>query len=206
MEVVTLQKFSLFFRELLDGPPDPSPHLLELYSFIGREGVIGHRKAVGAVDPGAKDHREAGHRARDALDLVFEAPAPAALAIGEVAEVGVGALSHRAAALEHAHLAEPVVDGALDAVVSEGEEVRADPSVEALRGLEEPDLPPRDELFHLELRVELFAHLPGERANVGSVLLEDLRFGLGERQGPVTPLARPCSTGGRGSGPTGDRP
>lgn len=204
LEVVALEQFSLFFRQLLDGPTHPPPHLLELNALVRRQGVVGHLHGIGAVEAGPENHGEAGDGVRDALHLVFEAPA-AAFTIGEVAEVGVRSLGTRARPFEHPHLAEAVVDGALDAVVSKGEEVGTHAGVEAFSCFEQADLAPRDELFHLELGVELLAHLGGERTHVGAVLFQDLRLGFRERQRAITPLAPPCSTGARESGPGGDR-
>lgn len=204
LEVVALQQFSLFFRQLLDGPTHPTPHLLELNTLVRRQGLVRHLHRVGAVEAGAEHHGEACDGARDALHLVLEA-ATAAFTISQVAQVGVGALGTRARALQHPHLAKAVVDGSLDAVVGEGEEVGTDAGVEAFSGFEQADLAPRDEFLHLELGVELLAHLGSERAHVGAVLLQDLRLGFRERQRAVTPLAPPCSTGARESGPGGDR-
>ena len=175
LKVVTLKQFSLFFRELLDGGTHPASHLLELNALVRGKHIIRHLHRVGAVEARAEHHRETRDGARDALDLVFKAAA-AALAIGQVAEVGVRALTSRGAPLQDAHLPQAVVDGALDAVVREGQKVRPDPGVEALSRFEQADLAPRDQLIHLELGVELLAHLGSERPNIGAVLLQDLRL------------------------------
>ncbi len=204
LEVVALEQFSLFFRELLDGPAHPPSHLLELNALVRRQGIIRHLHRVGAVEAGTEHHGETGDGARDPLHFVFES-ASATFAIGQIAEVGVGAFTACARALEHSHLAEAVVDRALDAVVGEGQEVRADAGVETFSRFEQTDLPPRDELLHLELGVELLTHLGRKRAHVRAVLFQDLRLGFRERQRAITPLAPPCSTGARESGPGGDR-
>lgn len=204
LEVVALEQFSLFFRQLLDGPAHTPPHLLELNALVRRQGVVGHLHRVGAVEAGAEHHGEAGDGVRDALHFVFET-APTTFTVGEVAEIGVRALSACAGALEHAHLPQAVVDRALDAVVGEGEEVGTNARVEPLSRFEQTDLTPRDELLHLELGVELLAHLGSKRTHVGAVLFQDLRLGFRERQRAITPLAPPCSTGARESGPGGDR-
>lgn len=161
LKVVPLEQFPLFFRELLDGRAHPPPHLLQLNPLVGREGLIRHLEAIGAIEAGPEDHRQPSDGVRDPLHLILEA-ATGPIAIGEVAEVGIGALGAGAGTLEHAHLPQAVVDGALDPIVREGEEVGANPGVEALGGLEQANLAPRDELLHLELGVELFAHLGRE--------------------------------------------
>lgn len=175
LKVVALEQFSLFFRQLLDGSAHATAHLLELNSLVRRQRVVGHLHRVGTVEAGAKHHGEAGDGVRDSLDFVFEAPA-AAFTICEVAEIGVGAFATGARALEHPHLPQAVVDGALDAVVGEGEEVGSNASVETFGRFEQTDLAPRNELLHLELGVELLAHLGSERAHVGAVLFQDLRL------------------------------
>ena len=204
LKIVALEQFPLFFRELLDGATHSAPHLLELHSLVSREHIIRHLHGVGAVEARAKDHGEAGDCTRDAFHLVFEAPATT-FTIGQVAEVCVGPFPTCRAALQHAHLPEAVVDGALDAVVGEGQEVRTNASVEALCGFQEADLAPGDQLLHLELGVELLAHLGRQRPNVGAVLLQNLCLRFRERQRAVTPLALPWSRGARASGPGGDR-
>ena len=175
LEIVDLKQFSLFFRQLLDGPTNAAAHLLELNALVRRQRVIGHLHRVGTVEAGAEHHGQPGDGARDALHLVFEAAA-AAFTIGQVAEVGVRPLTAGRPALEHAHLPQAVVDRALDAVVGKRQKVRADASIEALGSLEQADLAPRDQLLHLELGVELLAHLGCQRPNVGAVLLQDLRL------------------------------
>lgn len=204
LEVVALKQFSLFFRQLLDGPTNAAAHLLELNALVRRQRVIGHLHRVGTVEAGAEHHGEARDGVGDPLHFVFEAPATT-FTVGEVSEIGVCALATGARTLEHTHLPQAVVDGALDAVVGEGEEVGANARVEPFGCFEQADLAPRDELLHLELGVELLAHLGSERTHVGAVLFQDLRLGFRERQRAITPLAPPCSTGARESGPGGDR-
>lgn len=205
LEVVALQQLPLLLRQLLDGGTNATAHLLQLDPLVGRQRIIRDSHAFGAVQAGAEHHGQTRDRAGDALHLILES-ASAPFTIREVAEVGIGAFRSRPASLQHPHLAKAVVDRPLDAVVGKGEEVRADPSIEALRGLEQAHLAPGDQLLHLELGVELLADLGGQRPHIGAVLLQDLRLGFRERQGPVTPLARPCSTDARASGPGGDRP
>ena len=65
--------------------------------------------------------------------------------------------------------------------MGEGEKVRTNLGVKALRSLEQADLPPGDELIHLVLRIELLSHLGRERPHVRAVLLEDLGFAFRER-------------------------
>ena len=175
LKVVALKQFSLFFRELLDGGTHPASHLLELNALVCGEHIVRHLHRVGAVEARAEHHRETRDGAGDALDLVFEATA-AALAIGQVAEIGVRALASCGAPFQDAHLPQAVVDGALDAVMREGQEVRPDSSVKALRRFEQANLAPRDQLIHLELGVELLAHLGRERPYIGAVFLQDLRL------------------------------
>lgn len=67
--------------------------------------------------------------------------------------------------------------------MGKGEKVGTDTSVETLRSFEQADLAPRDELVHLELRVELLANLGSQRPYVRTVLLEDLRLGFPECHG-----------------------
>jgi len=129
LEVVALKQFSLFFRQLLDGPTNAAAHLLELNALVRRQRVIGHLHRVGTVEAGAEHHGEARDGVGDPLHFVFEAPATT-FTVGEVSEIGVCALSARARTLEHTHLPQAVVDGALDAVVGEGEEVGANARVE----------------------------------------------------------------------------
>lgn len=69
--------------------------------------------------------------------------------------------------------------------MSEGQEVRADASVEPLCSFQQAHLAPGHQLLHLELGVELLTHLGRQRPNVGAVLLQDLRLGFGERQRPL---------------------
>lgn len=59
LEVVALQQFPLFFRELLDGGPDAAPHLLELDPLVGRQLFVGNLKAFGTFQAGGEDHGEA---------------------------------------------------------------------------------------------------------------------------------------------------
>ena len=63
LEVVPLQQFPLFFRELLDGRPHPAAHLLELDALVSRELFVGNLKTFSAFQAGGEDHRQARHRA-----------------------------------------------------------------------------------------------------------------------------------------------
>jgi len=63
LEVVPLEQFSLFFRELLNGRTHPAAHLLELDFFICREGLIADLKALTALKAGREDHGKARYSA-----------------------------------------------------------------------------------------------------------------------------------------------
>lgn len=114
--------------------------------------------------------------------------------VRQVAHVGVAAIrsarlpSFRT--LEDAHLPQAIEDRALDAVVGKGKEVGADLRVEALGRLEQPDLPIRDELVHLEGRVELLTHLCRQAPDVGPVLGEDFLAAIVKAQS-YSSAARP---------------
>lgn len=181
LEVVALEQFSLFFRELLDGGADPPSHLLELQALVSRNLLIAELKAFSGLQAGRENHGQARNGRGDLTNLVVNGPTGRAVAVGQVAQVRGGALRSRGTALEHPHLPQPVEDGAFDAVVGKGEEIGPNPSIETVGGLEQADLTPRHQFVQFVLGIELFAHLCRERTDVGPVLLEDLRFGLPER-------------------------
>ncbi len=61
LKVVTLQKLSLFFGQMLNGRPDPPFELLHLQTLIGWYCVIADLKAFSALKTRGEDHRQAGH-------------------------------------------------------------------------------------------------------------------------------------------------
>ena len=63
LEVVALEQFSLFFRELLNGRPHPAAHLLELDFFVSGELLVGNLKTFGTFQAGGEHHRQARDRA-----------------------------------------------------------------------------------------------------------------------------------------------
>ncbi len=109
------------------------------------------------IAPHRVDHREAGHAAGEIADVVVKRgrATSTSLAVRKVAQVDgcplIQISAPRIRTLEHAHLSEAVEDGALDAVVREGQEVRTDLGVEPLRRFQKADLPIGDQLFQLEV-------------------------------------------------------
>ena len=91
LEVVALQQFPLFFRELLDGGAHAAAHLLELDLLVSGQLLVGNLKAFSAFQAGGEDHRQAGHGAGDFAHVVVERRATAT-PVRQVGHVGVGAL------------------------------------------------------------------------------------------------------------------
>ena len=59
LEVVALEQFSLFFRELLNGCAHAPTHLLELDLLVSRQRVVRNLKPFGTFQAGREHHRQA---------------------------------------------------------------------------------------------------------------------------------------------------
>ncbi len=210
LEVVALQKPALLLRQLLDGCPHPHPLLLELQPLIHRQGLVRETQRVCTFEAGREHHRQSRHRVGDVHYIIVNGPpavASSLLAIRKISQIRGGPLTHvggaRIAPLEHSHLAQAIVDGALDAVVGKGEEVGSYLGIKAIGRLQEANLAVGDELVELELGGELPAHGRRQRPHVGAVLLQENLLVFAE---PQAPLTQPSTTTARGPDSNGDHP
>ncbi len=207
LEVIPLQQPPLLLRELFNRRTHPRAHLLELQPLIRRQGLIGEAPCVRPLEAGGEHHRQPRHRVGDVHDIIVNGPPAVAsplLAVRQISQVRRGPLAHEGVACiptpQYPHLAQTIVDGALDAVVREGQEVGSHLRVKPLRRLQETNLPIGDELLELELGRELLAHGRRERPDVRSVLLQKRllifaqsqeRRSLGLRPQPLESLVQP---------------
>ncbi len=180
LEVISLQQPPLLLRELLNRRTHPRAHLLQLQPLIRRQGLVGEAPSIRPFEAGGEHHRQPRHRIRDVHDIIVNGPSAVAcplFAVRQIAQVGRGPLAYEGIARipspQYAHLAQTIIDGALDAVMRKGEEVGSHLRVKPLRRFQETDLPIRDELLELELGRELLAHGRRERPDVRSVLLQE---------------------------------
>ena len=211
LEVVALQQPLFLLRQLLDGRPQPHPLLLELHPLIHGQRLVREAQRVRTFEAGREHHRQSRHRVGNLHDIIVNGPpavASSLLAIRKISQIGRRALSHvggaRVAALENPHLAQAVVDGALDAVVGKCEEVGPNLRVKAIRRLEQANLAVGDQLIELELGGELPAHGRRERPDVGAVLLQEDLLVFAESQSGA--LTRPSTTTARGPDSVGGHP
>jgi hypothetical protein len=190
LEVVALQQPALLLRQLLDGSSHPDALLLEFQPLIHREGLVREAQRLRTLEAGREHHRQPLHRVGDLHDIIVDGPravASSLLTIRKISQVRRGALAHVGAARigtsQYSHLAQAVIDGPLDAVVREGEEVGPYLGIEPFGRLQEADLPVGDEFLKLELPGELAAHLGRQRPDIGSVLPQDRLAVFAESQG-----------------------
>ncbi len=190
LEVIALQQPALLLRQLLDGRPQPDPLLLELQPLIHRQGLVREAQRVRPFEAGREHHRQPRHRVGDVHDIIVNRPpavASSLLAIRKISQIGRRALVHvgrtRISPLEHPHLAEPIVDGPLDAVVGKGEEIGSYLGIKPVGRLQKANLPISEELIELELGGELPTHLRCEGAHVGAILLQQNLLVFAESQG-----------------------
>lgn len=210
LEVVALKELLLLLRELLYRRPDPVLRLLLLHPDVHRQRLVGVARRVRPFQARREHHREPGHRIRDVTDIIVKRAAAVAcsrLAVGKIAQVRRRPLpgKRRAGirAPQDSHLPQAVEDGALDAVVREGEEVGSHLRVEPLGGLQQAYLSVGHQLIELELGVELLADGRRQRPHVGPVLLEDDLPVVAQSQAQLT---RPWTTAAREPGSAADHP
>jgi hypothetical protein len=204
VEVVPLQQLPLLLWELVNRRPHPLLQLLHLQPLIRRQRLVHIPRRISPLEAGGEHHRQARHRAGDVTDIIVEGTAPVAsalLAVRQISKVGGRALTHeRRASIrpsQNPHLPQAVKDSTFDAVVGKRKEVGPHLGIKPVRGLEQAYLAIGDQLFDLELGVELLADSRRQRPHVRAVFLEDSLLIFTETQ---TPLTRPSTTAAREPG------
>jgi hypothetical protein len=164
--VVRDQQLLLLLGEFVDRLAHQRPEFLLLQSLFGAKGLILDLEVFYALQAGREDGCQTLDGSRDLPTIIIGRGSTfvaSHLLIVLALEVGRGPFAYvdlgKVATFQRAHLAEAVVDGALDAVVGEGQKVGTELGVEAVGGLDEPDVSVGDEVFDVEAGAELFTHL-----------------------------------------------